>query len=437
MHTTRRQLLQASGALSLTAMLAACGGFTRSDDTTDEGGSAATGTLTFTTWGSDSELAGFRTAIAAFEEANAGATVQLNAVPYEQFFPNIDAQLQSDTAPDVFRVDYDNLGTYAGREQLLDLSPLLDASVGESFTDAMWQAVQFEDKPFGVPHHTDTSAILYSTAAFEVAGITSVPTSPDEAWTWEEFEQVGAQLQASLPDGRFPFAYNWQGQGITRWLSWLFQADGRFLDEALSAPAIDSDAGRAAVDFTRGFFEKGLVPPNSSIKSSTYASDLFFSETVAMVFGGAFLIPQAQELAPFDWAATYSPRGERGGGDLGGNALVATANTDKGELAASFLAFMTEKDVMADFCATSSLLPTRQDLTEEGIEFTVRPELSEVFLGQAGTVQAQDAAQVASPSMAAINTVLSDQLEAAFVGGQSTDDTLANISEGIQQALDQ
>lgn len=74
----------------------------------------------------------------------------LNSVPFEQFFQNIDAQLQSDTAPDVFRVDYDNLGTYAGRKQLLDLSSLLDPAVGPSFTEPMWQSVQFEGRPHGV-----------------------------------------------------------------------------------------------------------------------------------------------------------------------------------------------------------------------------------------------------------------------------------------------
>jgi multiple sugar transport system substrate-binding protein len=301
----------------------------------------------------------------------------------------------------------------------------------------MWQSVQFEGKPHGVPHHTDTSVILYNKAAFAAAGITSVPTSVDTAWTWDEFAQVARRLQGSATAGRFPFAYNWQSQGVTRWLSWLFQADGRFLDPSLRAPAIDSDAGRAAVDFTKSFFTDRLVPDNSSIKSSTYASDLFFSETVAMVFGGAFLLPQAVKNAPFEWDATFSPRNKRGGGDLGGNALVATAGTQRGPLAAQFLSFMTQKQTMSDFCATASLLPTRKDLTAEGVKFAQRPELSPVFVGQATTVRPEDAAQVASPSMQQINTVLSDQLERAFTGGQSTQDTLAGITAGIDRALQQ
>jgi ABC-type glycerol-3-phosphate transport system substrate-binding protein len=85
---TRRQFLTATTAAAAVPLtLSACGGFSTagSDPTPQEG------TLTFTTWGTDAELAGFNAAIEAFQAANDGVTVQLNAVPYEQMFTNIDA----------------------------------------------------------------------------------------------------------------------------------------------------------------------------------------------------------------------------------------------------------------------------------------------------------------------------------------------------------
>ena len=57
-----------------------------------------------------------------------------------------------------------------------------------------------------------------------------------------------------------------------------------------------------------------------------------------------------------------------------------------------------------------------------------------MFLGQASTVLPRDSGQVASPSMSKIITVLKDQLEQAFVGGQDTAATLKNISDGIAKA---
>lgn len=428
MEITRRQFLGAAGAVALPVLLSGCG-FSRSGSESADGD-----TLTFTTWGTDSELAGFRSVISRFQEANPGKTISLNAVPYEQMFTNIDAQIQAGNPPDVFRVPYYTFGNYAGRGQLLDLTPHLEQGFADRFTPAAWAAVQNAGKPFGVPHHTDTSVILYNKDALSAAGIASVPTTLESAWTWEEFEQVALRLRAALPAAKFPFAYNWQGNGVTRWLSWLFEADGRFLAEDLVRPAIDSPAGRAAVDFTTSFFPRKLVPPNNSVKSTVYAADTWYAQTAAMTFGGAFLLPDAAKTADFEWGATYSPRNVRSAGDFGGNALVATAGTGKAELAAAFLDFATQQQSMRDFCAGASLLPTRRDLVTAGIDFAVRPELSPVFVGQASSVQARDSGQVASPSMSKIITVLKDQLEEAFVGGRSTQATLAGLTTGIAAA---
>jgi ABC-type glycerol-3-phosphate transport system substrate-binding protein len=428
-RVTRRQFLATAGAAAAPLALGACG-FTKSSSPADSGSD----TLTFTTWGTDSELAGFRAAIARFEKAESPATVSLNAVPYEQMFSNIDAQIQAGNPPDVFRVPYYTFGSYAGAGQLLDLTSYLEQGFSGRFTEQAWAAVQNSGKPYGVPHHTDTSVILYNKTLLDAAGVTSVPTTAEGAWTWDQLLGVAGKLRSSLPGSKYPMAYNWQGNGVTRWLSLLFQADGRFLAEDLKAPAIDSAAGRAAVDFSKRFFTDKLVPANDSVKSTTYAADTWYSQTSAMVWGGAFMLPDADTTATFEWGATYAPRKVRGGGDFGGNALVATAKAKDPTLAAKFLAFATEAEQQKAFCVGASLLPTRADLVQDGITFDVRGELTKVFLGQARQVKASDSGQVASPSMSKIITVLKDQLEQAFVGGQSTEDTIAGLTKGIAGA---
>ncbi|MGB3685191.1 MAG: sugar ABC transporter substrate-binding protein [Ornithinimicrobium sp.] len=433
MHLNRRNFLALAAAAAAPAGLASCG-FTGGGSGGSDSSNGGSDTLTFTTWGTDEELAGFRATIERFEAANDGATVELNAVPYEQMFTNIDAQLQSNTAPDIFRVPYYTFGGYAGAGQLLDLGSLLQDDTQERFTPQAWAAVQNQDSPFGLPHHTDTSVILYNKAMLDSAGVTSVPTRLEEAWTWEELSQIGAQLRETLPSDQYPWVYNWQGNGVTRWLSLLFQADGRFLTEDLAGPAIDSEAGRATLEFTKRFFDENYVPANNSVKSSTYANDIWYSETAAMTWAGAFLLPDAEATLNFEWGATYAPRNERGGSDFGGNALVATADTGNPELAAAFLEFATEAENMKEFCEGASLLPTRADLIDGGIEFQTRPELTEIFTGTASTVQPEDSGQVASPNMSSIITVLQNQLEQAFVGGQSVEDTISGLSDGIASA---
>lgn len=432
MQLSRRAFLAATGAVAAPLLLPGCGFVGGSSGSGS--GTGAEGTLTFTTWGTDAELAGFRSAIDAFQQANDGATVELNAVPYEQMFTNIDAQLQAGNPPDIFRVPYYTFGAYAGAGQLLDLSSHLSDGVQDQFTETAWAAVQNGGSPYGLPHHTDTSAILYNKTLLDAAGITDVPTSVEDAWSWEELGEVADRLKAGLPEGSYPFAYNWQGNGVTRWLSLLFQADGAFLDTDQKTPLIDSDAGRSAVEFSSSFFRNGWVPDTDTTTSSTYAADTWFSGTVAMVWSGAFQVPDADTTADFEWGVTYAPVDVRGGGDFGGNALVATQATSQPELAASFLEFVTAREQMQGFCQSASLLPTRPDLLDGSLSFDVRPETTDVFVGQAGQVQPQDAAQVASPSMSAIIPVLKTQLDAAFLGSQDAATTVTNMAQGIADA---
>ena len=342
MDFSRRRFLAGSAALTAPLALAACGGFAPAGSQPSQQAPAPSASRPGAPTPSSP---GSATSSPASSRPTPGTTVNLNAVPYEQMFSNIDAQIQAGNPPDVFRVPYYTFGSYAGAGQLLDLTPHLPAGFADRFTPQAWAAVQNAGKPYGVPHHTDTSVILYNKTLLDAAGVTSVPTEVGQAWTWPQLLDVAGKLRSSLPGSKFPMAYNWQGNGVTRWLSLLFQADGRFLGEDLKTPAIDSDAGRAAIDFSKRFFTDKLVPANDSVKSTTYAADTWYSQTAAMVWGGAFMVPDADKTADFEWGTTFAPRNVRAGSDFGGNALVATAKAKDPALAAKFLDFVTEAGV--------------------------------------------------------------------------------------------
>jgi multiple sugar transport system substrate-binding protein len=425
-----RHLLAPTVLAVVTALaLGGCSGFGGGGD--DDGDADS---LTFTTWASESEQAAFESLVDDFEATHEGTKIRLNVVPYDQMFSNIDAQLSSGDAPDIFRVDYGNLGVYSSQEQLLDLSDFFTDDEIEAFVPAMWEAVSFDGTPYGVPHQTDVSALLLNVPLLTAAGVTDIPATLEDAWTWEEFAGVADKLRVSLPAEQYPFVYNWQLGGTPRWLSWLFQAGGTLLDDDGTTAAIDSPEGAKALDFTRSFFEKGWVPPTSSVKSATYADSFFTEQTAAMAFAGSFLVPDIDNLADFEWTATPLPVDERGATDLGGNALVATAGTANPELAAEFLKFMANAENMTSFCAATNELPTRTDIDPASIEFAVRPDVMPVFVEQSTTIEPSDVKQLTSPYLAQISVSLQDQLEQAFVSGQSTGDTLSLISSGIDEA---
>ncbi|MBD2763794.1 sugar ABC transporter substrate-binding protein [Kocuria sp. cx-455] len=433
MNISRRTLFRGAVGLSGAAMLTGCSGFTGGGGGSDSGGGD---TLSMVSWGQDSEQSAFKKLVQKYQESS-GVTVDLRFVPFAEMFTTIDAQLQDGSAPDIFRVDYTSLASYSSADQLLDLSDQMDDDLKNDLIPAFMEAVSLDGRPYGVPHQTDTTATVYRPDLLRQAGITSVPDSLENAWTWEEFNEVLTKLKGSLSVDVAPYSYQWQKAGAYRWLNWLFQANGRLLSDDLKSAAIDSDAGRRALTTTKALFENKVVPSNSSPKSGVYSSDAFVGGKTAMAALGNFTIPELNTAvgSRFEWQATYHPQDVRAASDLGGNALVINKATDKADQAGEFLRFMMEAENQKAFCEETIELPTRRSVAEGKLNLSVRPDLAPVFTAQATTLKPEDVAQVTIPGFSQINTELQEQLEQCFVGGRSVDDALKGIADRVNQIV--
>ena len=448
MSLSRRSFLAGSAGAAALAGVTACSsvrsGVTSSSESTgsnaDLGTKAdlgpQTGELSFAFWGgSTGETAGFQNAKDKFEAANPGATITLKTVPYDGFFAGIDRGLQSGTAPDVFRVDYTTIGKYSSKDVLLDMTPYFTQDEIDAFLPALWQGINFGGVPYGVPHQTDTSCIVYDKDLLAAAGVTSVPSKLEDAWTWDEFADVATKLRSSLSADKFPFAYNWTQAGAYRWLSWHYQAGGTVLTEDLKESAFKSDAATKALDFTKSFFQNKWVPDTNTVKTSKYSDDFFRSNLVAMTFVGDFLVPALADPASGykgQWAATYLPRDKGAAADLGGNAIVARKDTKNPDLAAAFLKFLVAEDQMKYFCEQAIELPTLKSLATADLQYASRPDVVKICAEQASTISDTIVKESTVSSFNSINTALQDQLEQAFTGADT-----AKVVDGIDTAVKQ
>lgn len=445
MDLSRRQIL--SGALGAGSVLglSACGfgaGSSDSGTPTKAPTKASTGpvkgNLTFSFWGgSDGETKGFTYAKEQFEAKNPGTSIKLNIVPYDGFFAGIDRGLQAGNGPDIFRVDYTTIGKYTSKGVLLDVTPYFSQAEVDAFLPALWEGIKFDGKAYGVPHQTDTSCIVFDKAALDAAGISSVPTTLDSAWTFEEFADVATKLRGSLGDKQFPFAFNWTAAGAFRWLTWLNAAGGSILTDDLSACALPSDAGTKALDYTHSFFTNKWVPASNTVKGAKYSDEFFQAKTVAMSFIGDFSVPYlADPKAGYkgDFGATFLPRDVSASADLGGNAIVANKETENPDLAAAFLKFLVTEDMMKYFCEQAIELPTLKSLASENLDYASRPDIVSICAQQASTISDALVKTSTLPAFATINTVLQDQLEKSF-RGQDAAATQQAIADGVNAAL--
>ena len=184
------------------------------------------------------------------------------------------------------------MGRYSSQNQLLDLSNYLDSKQTDDFIPALYQAVKYDGQ--GLRRAAPDRHHLHRLPARDVRGRRhhQRPRLPGL-----RLELGGVQRRrrpSSRPrcrDDVYPFAYDWQQFGAYRWLTWLFEAGGRVLEEDLKTPAIVSAEGQKALEYTQNFFEQQWVPKNTSTKGASYPDTVFISQKIAMAFVGDFLLP--------------------------------------------------------------------------------------------------------------------------------------------------
>ena len=460
MAVSRRTLLTAAATTAAGLGLAGCNGLSKSSNSdsgsgsgsgssssaspgastsSGSGGGSAPVQLEFLNWSSshtDPEYIGFQKVIDAFHVANPDITVTQKAVPYASVETTIDARLQAGSPPDLFRVSYIDIGLYSSKDVLYDLSSTFTAAEVKEFIPAFWSAVSYNGKPYGVPHQTDTTAVAYRKDAMAAAGITNLPTSIDDAWTWDEFNTNAAKLKKTITaKNQYPFAYDWQQAGAYRWLTWLYAANGTMLDPTKTKGAMDSAAGLEALNYTKNFFTQGWVPKNTSVKSTTYTDTAFIAGTVAMAFVGDFLVSEIASGVKFDWAVMPQPKGKSASSDLGGNAVVAAKSGKNPEAAAKFLKFLASAQQMEAFCALTNELPTLTSLVGADIPFAVEKSLMSTFVEQATTLTPAQVGEVTIPAFGQINTILANGLESVFLSGADPKGALSSMDGLITKAI--
>ena len=177
------------------------------------------------------------------------------------------------------------------------------------------------------------------------------------------------------------------------------------------------------------WYEEDLCPNNTSLKGS-YVDLIFPAQTIAMISAGSFLVPTLEaDVTRFEYGTTYLPQDVGMSTDLGGNAVVATQQTEKPELAAKFLEFLVNQKNMKRFCEATNLLPTRNDLVEQKLDYEIRPDIMPVFVDQSTTITPAYTRAVTVPDFTQVNNAFVDQLESFIVGDQSPEATLGNIAQ--------
>ena len=141
------------------------------------------------------------------------------------------------------------------------------------------------------------------------------------------------------------------------------------------------------------------------------------------------------QMVSYGWDVTYLPCTENGqDADLGGNGLIVTKDSEHPDVAAEFIKFATNTENMRQFAAQAFFNPVRISATE-GLEYPEFNEQMLLFNEIAATVDPHHAAVQGLPIFPSIATIMADELDLAFVGGQDAEVTAQNMAEKINEVI--
>ena len=251
----------------------------------------------------------YRAHAGEFTEAT-GVAVEFISIPHD----NIRQQFVLDALSgaggfDVYIADQVWLPEFYQKGFIRDLSGLLDENDRKDFSATALETVTYDGALVALPVMVHNCALYYRTDLFEKAGLSALPAS------WDEFRDF-ARKTTDQPAGVWgTLVASKQGIEASTRLHSLYQQAGGDLLDADGKPTIDSDAGRAALEFMTGLvFEDKAAP--EGVLELTDMQGLWLEGKLAMAPVWPYLYSLSKEPLGGRYAIATMPGLVRPGGTV-------------------------------------------------------------------------------------------------------------------------
>lgn len=361
---TRKVLLAPAAALLATAVLAACGG--GGEPAAEEGGDVS---MTF--WHNSTTGEGrayWDQAVAAFEEANPGTTIEVQAIQNEEMDGKLQTALNSGDAPDIFMArGGGKLADVVAAGQVMDITDSVDDATKAAVGEGALKALSIDGKVYGMPTAVLPGGIYYSEDLFEEAGITGTPETIDDLVdAVDKLKAAGIAPIALGAKDAWPAAH-WYYFFALRFCS------PEVMEEAAATRTFDDgcwlEAGEALQEFSEDEpFNNGFLT-TSAQQGAGSSAGLLANHQAAMELMGAWnpgviasLTPDQQPLADLGWFPF--PAVDGGDGDpaaMMGGVDGYSCHVDAPAACADFLNFFMQKEQQEAYAEAFHTLPASQE----------------------------------------------------------------------------
>lgn len=376
----------------------------------------------------DRDPADFADVIAAFEREHPGVTIDVQRIPWQQFFERVETMIAGGRMPDLLYTPILATGRYATLGILLDITDRIPVSMRQDFLDGPLNTVTFDGRVYGLPHFSDDIAIFYNKDAFARAGVT--PPTVDDRWSWDEL--LAAARRVKEANG-MPYGIT-TGSDISQWLPFLYQAGGRVLNEDHTGPAIDRPESLRAIAWFQSWFREGLAP--SGVFAGAEQGEVLFEQgrvPMIVTFSG-YISRFASNVRDFDFGVLPMPQDRYVANKLGGYNVVGFEATEHPDEVYAFMAFLTRPEWMARFVQANGVFPTRYsawDLVDYG-PFT---DDMDIIWSEVQAVPEFAVRDFSTPVYLGYKPILTSEIQLVVLGQKEPEQAAQAMADQIRRSL--
>ena len=342
-----RIIKTAVAAAALAALLAACGQGSATKEAAAPDGKTTVRYMNFSA--NDGHEKDLTAIVNAFQTDNPNITVQVETVPYANYFTKLQTAVAGGTAADAFELNYENFVTYASNGSLAELKDVDAAAYKKSLYDAFTS----DGKQYGVPESFSNVVLFYNKDLFKKAGV----AEPTADWTWKDEQAAAEKLTnkgAKVWGDYQPVSYN-------EFYKVLAQTGGEFLNADRTEATFNSPQGVEAAKFLVGKVGKTMPTEADGAGTPDFDSKLFKSGKLAMWHTGIWMFSGMAD-APFNWDVTVEPGNTQKASAMFVNGLVVNAASKYAEAAQKWISYLAASDKTTQTrLATSWELPPVAD----------------------------------------------------------------------------
>jgi multiple sugar transport system substrate-binding protein len=299
-----------------------------------------------------------------FNQKHHNININFTFLPEGSYNSQVQAAALAGDLPDVLEFDGPFVYNYVWQGQLIALDDLILAKVLRNLIPSIVEQGTYREKLYSIGQFDSGLALFGRRSLLEAVGA-RIPTSPEEAWTMEEFETLLADLAENDPDGQvLDLKLNYKGEWFTYAFSPALQSAGADLInrenfETASGVLNGTEAVRTMKHFQDWIKGKEYVDPNLD-------DNAFLGGRVALSWVGHWEFGRYSERYPDDLVLIPLPdfgRGTKTG--QGSWNWGITTKCENPMAAMKFLHFLLEDDNILMMTKENAAIPATHSAVEK------------------------------------------------------------------------